>query len=156
MHSGRKCSINTESWEECPRIRVLSLSASRIHSGYQMLYHNPKDQRVAIYRSIKYGQYENDKKFINNEYILKTEKYMHAYVQNCMQPFLELNVFHVKLLSNTELYHWQAFCWTLCHRCSSEALRLRGPLRATIRIWTAASGSQWENPWGDLWFGIKF
>lgn len=80
MHAGRKCSINTESWEECPRTRVLSLIASRIHSGYQILYHNPKDQRVAIYRSIKYGQYENDEKFVNNEYILKTEKYIHACV----------------------------------------------------------------------------
>lgn len=26
------------------------------------------------------------------------------------------NTFPVKLLSSTELYHWQAFCSTLCHR----------------------------------------
>ena len=46
-----KCSINIESCEECPRTRVLSLIASRIHSGYQILYHNQKDQgqRMAIW-----------------------------------------------------------------------------------------------------------
>ena len=44
-----KHSINTESCEECPRTRVLSLSVSRIHSGHQILYNNPKGQRAATW-----------------------------------------------------------------------------------------------------------
>lgn len=37
-----ECSINTESWEECPSTRLLFLIVSRIHSGYLKLYHNQK------------------------------------------------------------------------------------------------------------------
>lgn len=58
-----KCSINIESCEECPRTRVLSLIVSRIHSGYQILYHNQKGQRVAI-RTI---YMDNIKVTVNNE-----------------------------------------------------------------------------------------
>lgn len=45
----QECSINTESWEECPSTRVLFLMARRIHPSYLILYHNQKGQRVTIW-----------------------------------------------------------------------------------------------------------
>lgn len=44
-----KCSINTESREECLRTAVFSLIVRRIQSGCVLVCHNPKGHRAAIW-----------------------------------------------------------------------------------------------------------
>lgn len=51
---------------------------------------------------------------------------MHAYIHSCVQVFLELKYFPVKLLCSTELYHGHMFCAMEALRDSKAKSPLQG------------------------------